>query len=144
MTSNKSKKYFVYHSELPIIPQDLQFIEYNKIKKIKKAKEIFILDLLDFIDNIQKNSFLEEVSSCLDSDGVLCIQATDIYGVSSAVLNNQIDIETYNNLVFSQHKKNISSMGRIITLLKDAGLVILESKFVNGVQYSIKCGKNNA
>jgi hypothetical protein len=142
-STEKTNKYFIYHSEIPLIPSEFQFIDYRKTKKIKKAKEIFIFDLLDFVDNLQQQTVLDEIKKALDSDGVIYIQGTDAHGISSALLNNQIDLETYNNLAFASSRKHISNMGRIITLLKEAGFVIYEAKFVNGVQYSLKCGKPN-
>lgn len=143
MASIKPNKYFVYNSELPNLPTDLKFIEPSKIKKIKNAKEIFILDLLDFTETNEQVQICKNINESLHKDGVLFVQGVDIYGLSSAVLNNQIDIQTYNNLVFSPYKFRISTMGNIITLLKEAGFVVLEAKFINGVQYSIKCGKQN-
>lgn len=144
MSNIKSNKYLVYHSELPMIPKDFQFIELSKIKKIKKAKEILILDLLDFFDTTQKVQTLKEISSCLTKDGELFIQGTDIYSLSSAVINNQIDTQTYNNLVFSPSKKGISTMGSMLSIVKEADLLLLEAKFINGIQYYIKCGKNDS
>ena len=142
-TKTKIHKYFVYHSEMSLVPSDWQYINYTKISKIKKAKEIFVFDLLDFIDTMQQKSLLEDIKNCLASDGTIHIQAADIHSISSAILNNQIDIDTYNNLIFSSSRTRINSMGRMITLLKEAGFSILEAKFVNGVQYSLKCGRAN-
>jgi len=142
-TTTKTHKYFIYHSEMPLVPSEWQYINYTKISKIKKAKEIFLFDLLDFIDTMQQKSLLENIKNCLANDGIIHIQAADIHSISSAILNNQIDIETYNNLIFSPSRTRINSMGRMITLLKEVGFSILEAKFINGVQYSLRCGKPN-
>lgn len=139
--NTKNYKYFLYYSELPVIPSDWQFIELTKIKKIKKAKEILIMDLLDFVDTNQKLQLCQDIYNSLNKDGVLLIQGEDIYSLSAAVLNHQIDMQTFNNLLFRSHRQSASSMGSTISLLKEAGFVILEAKFINGIQYSIKCGK---
>lgn len=143
MSNTKTNKYFIYNFELSTIPSDLKFMEPSKIKKIKNATEIFILDLLDFIDINEQTQICQDINSALHKDGFLFVQGVDVHGVSAAVLNNQIDVQTYNNLVFSPSKVRLSSIGSILTLLKETGFIILEAKFINGVQYSIKCGKKN-
>lgn len=142
MTNNKNHKYFLYHSELPVIPSDWQFIEASKVKKIKKAKEILIMDLLDFVDTNQKLQLCQDIYGSLNKDGVLLIQGVDVYSLSAAILNHQIDIQTFNNLLFHSCRKSTNSMGGMITLVKETGFVVLEAKFINGIQYSIKCGKS--
>lgn len=144
MSNTKTNKYFVYNAELSGVPEELKFVESNKINKIKNAKEIFILDLLDFVHVIDQTQVCKDIYDALHKDGALFIQGVDAHSVCAALLNNQIDIKTYNNLVFAPSKLRLSSIDNILSLLKECGFIILEARFVNGLQYSVKCGKKNA
>lgn len=132
-------KYFVYHHNLNILDDSYEYIEYSKLKKIKKADEIFVFDMLDFLDHEQQKESLKLIASKLKNLGTIKVQGVDALLLSSALLNKQIDLQLYNNILLNG-KKYIHTMGQIRQLVQDAGYVILETKFLNGIQYYLNCG----
>jgi hypothetical protein len=47
----------------------------------------------------------------------------------------------YNNMIFSTGKKHIKSLERVTDLLRLNNFSILETKFINGIQYYVKAEK---
>ncbi len=139
---SKNTKYYVYLNEIPTL-NNYSFVEYTKIKKLKKSDDIFLFDILDFLnDDDGRLKFLSEIAKKLKKDGVIQIQGIDAILLSSAVLHKQIDLLTYNNLVFNG-RKILHTTSSIFKLLQENGFVVLDHKIINGIQYYVRAGSIN-
>lgn len=139
-----NKKIFLYHSEIDILEEKYNYIDIKKLDEIENnslSSDIFIFDLLDNVTLEEADSILKKIKNKILSKTILEIQSIDIFSISSSLLNKHIDIEMYNNMIFNTGKKHIKSLERIVDLLKLNNYSILETKFINGIQYYVKAEK---
>lgn len=138
------KKIFLYHSPIDILEDKYDYMDIKELNNINDnsiSSNIFIFDLLDSISFQEADHILKQIQSKIVSKTILEIQSIDIFCLSSSLLNKQIDIEMYNNLIFGTGKRHIKSLEKIIDLLKINNYNILETKFMNGIQYYVKAEK---
>jgi hypothetical protein len=138
-------KYYIHLA--PPITEDNQFkyINYADIDSIKKssASEIFINDMLEYISAEESKILLTKIKDKLCKNGLLHIQNTDIKGLSLNLIYDQINIDTYQTIMFSGiSKKNIfciDKMKRLISTIPD--IKISKIKFLNGINFYVECTK---
>jgi hypothetical protein len=139
-----NKKIFLYHSEIDILEEKYNYIDIKKLDEIEDnslSSDIFIFDLLDNVTLEEADSILKKIKNKILSKTTIEIQSIDIFSISSSLLNKHIDIEMYNNMIFNTGKKHIKSLERVVDLLKLNNYSILETKFINGIQYYVKAEK---
>jgi hypothetical protein len=139
-----NKKIFLYHSEIDMLEDKYEYMNIKKLDEIEDgsiSSDIFIFDLLDSVSLQEADSILKKIQSKILSKTTIEIQSIDIFSISSSLLNKHIDIEMYNNMIFNTGKKHIKSLERVNDLLKLNDYSILETKFINGIQYYVKAEK---
>jgi hypothetical protein len=139
-----NKKIFLYHSEVDILEDKYNYMDIKKLDDIEDdsiSSDLFIFDLLDSVSLQEADSILRKINNKILPKTTLEIQSIDIFSISSSLLNKHIDIEMYNNMIFSTGKKHIKSLERVTDLLRLNNFSILETKFINGIQYYVKAEK---
>jgi|LakMenE18May11ns_1017448.scaffolds.fasta_scaffold9949398_4 hypothetical protein len=139
-----NKKIFLYHSEVDILEDKYDYMDIKKLDDIEDdsiSSDLFIFDLLDSVSLQEADSILKKINNKILSKTTLEVQSIDIFSISSSLLNKHIDIEMYNNMIFSTGKKHIKSLERVTDLLRLNNFSILETKFINGIQYYVKAEK---
>ena len=139
-----NKKIFLYHSEVDILEDKYNYMDIKKLDDIEDdsiSSDLFIFDLLDSVSLQEADSILRKINNKILPKTTLEIQSIDIFSMSSSLLNKHIDIEMYNNMIFSTGKKHIKSLERVTDLLRLNNFSILETKFINGIQYYVKAEK---
>jgi hypothetical protein len=139
-----NKKIFLYHSEVDILEDKYNYMDIKKLDDIEDdsiSSDLFIFDLLDSVSLQEADSILKKINNKILPKTTLEIQSIDIFSISSSLLNKHIDIEMYNNMIFSTGKKHIKSLERVTDLLRLNNFSILETKFINGIQYYVKAEK---
>lgn len=142
--SNKNKKYFLHFFEPQIGIEEYEFFNIEKLKKIKKQSigEFYISDVLDYILENDKINVFRSIVDKIEDGGKCYIQGTDARLLSEAFIYNQINIQTYKNILYYNSKCNIHTLGQLkdfISIFPD--IKIDKIKFINGIQYFIECSK---
>lgn len=129
---------------MDILEDKYEYMDFKNLDEIADdsvSSDVFVFDLLDNMSYQEADACLRKIKTKIVSKTILEIQSIDIFCISSSLLNKHIDIETYNSFIFGTGKKHIKSLEKIIDLLKMTGFNILETKFINGIQYYVKAEK---
>jgi hypothetical protein len=138
------KKILLYNTTIDILEDKYDYVDVKKLQETPDesiSSDIFIFDLLDNMTYQEADSLLKLIQNKILSKTTIDIQSIDIFAISSSLLNQHIDIETYNAAILGTGKKHIKSLEKIISLLKNNNFHILETKFINGIQYYVKAEK---
>lgn len=124
------------------LPVGATYESIQDIDKIKDNfyKQIIINDLLDYIDYNEASAVLDSILNKLDKHGEVIVQSIDIKHISSAIVFNDIDIQTAKAVLFNG-KRTIYSMNEIENELKNRNLEIIEKKYINIFEYYIRAKK---
>jgi hypothetical protein len=129
----------LFHTYRPeALPVGLQYEDINRLDTYEdnSLSEIMLADTLDFYTNDQAINLIQKLSAKITKNGSLEIQGTDINQLSLAVINNNIDINTVNDVLYPM-KKSISTMLDMQNLLKSYQFTITQKRYVNLFEYYI-------
>lgn len=98
---------------------------------------LWLDDVLNSVPIEKVDETFRELVRLVKRGGSVIVNGTDIYEVSKALANYNINIQDANNLLYSGLKANCFSINFVIDTLKNYGLTI-KTKRVNGYQYSVE------
>lgn len=117
-------------SQFKISPLDFR-VSLDSTVKNASCTNIICDDVINYVIHEQLANFLQIVTSKLRKNGVITITGTDCFEVCRAFMNGEIDIATYNTLVFGSgnhpwaYSSGISSIVQIEGILKELGITII-------------------
>jgi len=141
---NMNKKIFLHFIKPDFLPIESEFVNINEIDKLDNegCDLIYMSDVLDYISYNEATSLLDHVFSKLSASGEIIIQSVDLYHLASAIVFDNIDIETSKLILYGNNKKNIFTIYDIQTELANRKIDIVEQKYVNIFEYYIRAKKS--
>ena len=131
---------FFHITKPDLIPVGMIFDTFNNLDSYKDSslENILIQDLLDYfkLEDIDKVLLALKLKTAIG--GRLEIQGTDIKRLACSICFNEIT-DTLAASILYPHKKSMSTMSKIIKILKSIGFEIQIKKFINIFEYYLSC-----
>ena len=104
------------------------------------CEEIIAENTLDNLSNPQE--YLIEAIKKLRGNGIIRLSGNDIVEISKNIITGTMTIDAANQVLYATGRKSINNMFKLIAILEQAGLKIIDKRLF-GVQYFIRGQKTN-
>lgn len=143
--NQQNTKYYVHIVEPENFDSNLVYIPLDQFAKKRKQnykEDILINDLLEYFFYNDSKQVLFDIVTKLKKDARLHIQGIDARSVANNFVNDLMDLEIFNMLMYGYGKKQVLSFSKIKYLLDSIPDIRIENiRFINGINYYIECIK---
>lgn len=132
----QSVKIITHFFKPEYIPVDTQYVDLEEVIDLSddSVDEIFIGDVLDYITYDTLGNTIDTIQKKLKVGGQLIVQAPDLFHLASALVFQDLDIET-TKLTIYNGKNTMYVMKNIETELLNRNFDILQKKYKNIFEY---------
>jgi hypothetical protein len=122
-------------------PEDgYTYITPDKLSTIENesCEDIILTNTLEYMPN--RNDILVQCMNKMRKNSTISLIGIDVMNLATNLINGNITIDEFNNVLFGKEQKSIGNIFQTITLMKNYNLDIIDKK-IAGLTYYIKAKK---